>query len=296
MIGVALIKKCIAQNTKVTAVVRPRSKNLCRLPKNGLVKVVECDSAEIEALLNCDYDEPIDSFYHFAWDGTAREQRNNVFVQEKNIADTLLAVRTAKALQCKAFIGAGSQAEYGRVENVISPETPADPEYAYGVAKLTAGKLCEQYCKQSNLRFVWGRIFSVYGEYDHPDTLVMYLIDQLMQGKNAELTKCEQMWDYMYCADAAQAFYLLGEKGNGFYCIGSGTMRPLESYVRVICDAAGANPNQLLIGAKSYAVNQVMNLGADITKLRDDVGFEAQSDFAMGIKNTIQWYEKELRK
>lgn len=295
MMGVALVKECIANGTAVIAIVRPNSKNLYRLPQNTLLQIVECDSKDIIQIADEISKEEVDCFYHFAWDGTAREQRNNVFVHEENIKHTLDAACVAKKLGCKAFVGAGSQAEYGRVNNKISPDTSANPEYAYGIAKLAAGRLCQQYCNQVGMRFSWGRIFSVYGEYDHEDTLIMYLIGQLTQRKDAELTACEQKWDYLYCADAARAFYLIGVSGTGIYCVGSGTMRPLYEYVEQIGQVLGAAPRLLKFAAKPYGTNQVMNLCADIGRLQADTGFNVQTDFKTGVGNTIEWYKKDKK-
>ena len=118
------------------------------------------------------------------------------------------------------------------------------------------------------MRHVWGRIFSVYGEYDNPETMVMYLVRTLLAGQLPELTKCEQMWDYLYCGDAGRAFYLLGEKGDGVYCVGSGKMRPLFEYVSEIKDAIDKDLS-LGIGKKPYALQQIMCLCADIEKLQE---------------------------
>lgn len=296
MMGVALVKECIRWGTGVTAVVRPRSKNLYRLPQDDLVRVVECESAELDQLAGGLKGTKFDCFYHFAWDGTARGQRDNVFIHEKNIREALMAVRAADDLRCGAFVGAGSQAEYGRVSDIIRPETPANPEYAYGIAKLAAGRLCGQYCEQAGLRFVWGRIFSVYGEFDHDDTLVSYLIRTLLNGGEAELTLCEQEWDYLYCADAARAFYLLGEKGNGVYCVGSGEVHPLAEYVQTIRELIGADADMVRLGARPYAEKQVMKLGADITKLKRDTGFEARTGFRAGALNMIEWCKEEMKR
>lgn len=291
MIGVALIKECLKNDTLVVAVVRPGSANLHRVPQNEMVRIVECDSADI-ALLPSMLDVVFDCFYHLAWDGTSRALRDDVLIHERNITHTLVALKSAHAMGCPAFVGAGSQAEYGRVSDMIAPDTPANPEYAYGIAKLAAGRLCQQYCAHLGMRFVWGRIFSVYGEYDSSDTMVMYMIRTLLAKKVPDLTACEQMWDYLYCSDAGRAFYLMGETGNGFYCVGSGRMRPLVDYVTAIRNAIDKDLS-LRIGKRPYAPQQVMRLCADIKKLSDDTGFAAQTDFETGIANTVKWFKEE---
>ncbi len=60
-----------------------------------------------------------------------------------------------------AFIGAGSQAEYGRVEGKLNSQVPAFPENGYGMAKLCAGQMTRIQC-ESWESDIWTRILSVY--------------------------------------------------------------------------------------------------------------------------------------
>lgn len=56
--------------------------------------------------------------FHFGWMGTTGAARNDMDLQCRNIAYTIDAVRLAQRFGCKTFIGAGSQAEYGRTEKI----------------------------------------------------------------------------------------------------------------------------------------------------------------------------------
>ena len=42
-----------------------------------------------------------------------------------------------------------------------------------------------------------------------------------------------------------------------------------------------------------YTENQVMHLCADITSLQEDTGFEPETSFEDGIRQTVNWYKKE---
>lgn len=294
MLGVALINECIKNNTKVIAVVRPNSKNIDRLPNSDLITIVECGLDEIDKLKNLDKDL-YDGFYHFGWEGTGKKVRNNPEIQNKNIGYTLNAVKVAKELGCKIFIGAGSQAEYGRVVDVISPDTPVNPLSAYGVAKYAAFKLSSILCNDIGIKHVWTRIFSVYGPYDNDATMISYCLKKLIIGEKPSFTKSEQMWDYLYCGDAARAFYLIGEKGidQSVYCIGSGVAMPLSEYIMQIRDLVDKNL-PIGIGELEYANNQIMNLCADITSLSRDTGFIPIYSFQDGMKKTIEFFKKRL--
>lgn len=290
-IGVALIQELVQHNIKVFAVCRPGSKRAVNLPQGPLVSVVACDLRELEQLPDKIH-EKCDVFYHFGWDGTFGNSRNNMQGQLMNIQYTLDAVEAAARLGCHKFIGAGSQAEYGRVEGKLMAATPAFPENGYGIAKLCAGQMSRILCEQKQIEHVWTRILSIYGPYDGANTMIMSVIGKLLNGEKPLLTKGEQQWDYLYSKDAGYAMYLLGEKGisGKVYCIGSGKTRTLSDYVKTLRNYISPEL-ELGFGGVPYAPKQVMYLCADISELTDDTGFSPRYSFEEGIKETIEWYK-----
>lgn len=291
MIGIAVLNTCIENGIEVLAVIRRNSINLNRIPASSLIKVIECDLNELNFFPIEKYtDRKFDVFYHLAWENTAKKYWDDAILQNINIAYTLEAVKLSSKLGCHTFIGAGSQAEYGRVENIISPNTSINPDTAYGVAKYAAGKLSLILCKSIGLRHIWGRIFSVYGLYDNKDTMIMYTIYKMLQREETEYTKCEQKWDYLYSKDAGMAFYLMGidGKNESVYCVGSGKTQFLYEYINTICCLI-AKENSKGIGKIPYGKNQVMHLCANISTLTEDTGFLPRYPFETGIAETIQW-------
>ncbi len=295
-IGIALIQQCIAQGIRVLAIVRPHSKRTDRIPCSPLVQVVACS---LDTL--CDLDEKaleragVESFdydvcYHFAWEATIGSGRNDMKLQTANIGYALDAVALAARLGCHTFVGAGSQAEYGRWEEKLSEYTPTFPESGYGMAKLCAGAMTRLECIRLGMRHVWARILSVYGPGDGEQTMISTVIRKLLAGEIPALTAGIQQWDYLHCRDAANAMYLLGEKGRdgSIYCVGSGNARPLREYIEILRDCI--NPALALdFGVVAYGPQQIMYLCADIEKLTEDTGFIPEVDFEDGIRETIGW-------
>lgn len=292
-VGVSLIYELINEGYNITAICRPFSKRISNIPKNKNVKIIECDQKNLlllETVLNDKYDY----FYHFAWDGTYGENRQKIDLQLSNIKCTLDAVKLAKKLQCKAFIGAGSQSEFGHVEGVLHPYMSCNPDNGYGIAKLAASSLSRILCSQLGIRHEWCRIVSLYGPFDGEHTLIMSTINSLLKGKSQNFTKGDQVWDYIYSKDAAKAFRLVAEKGKdgAIYCLGSGKTRILRDFILEIRNQI--NPNiELNFGGMDYYPNQVMHLEADISNLEFDTGFKAQYSFEKGISETINWVKEK---
>lgn len=293
-IGIALCEKLLRENVTVYAVCRPGSSRIKDLPKAAALHVVECDAKELATLPQKMEGVSVDAFFHFAWAHTIGQGRNDMPAQIENIQSTIDAVRAAKALGCQVFLGAGSQAEYGRVEGLLKSDTPAFPENGYGMAKLCAGQMSRVEAKALDIDHVWVRILSVYGPHDGPMTMISGTIRKLLTGERPALTAGIQRWDYLYAGDAADAFYLAACHGrNGaVYPLGSGQAMPLKDYIIQMRDAIDpALP--LGFGEVPYGPLQVMHLQADISALQADTGFVPKTPFAEGIRRTMDWVKRE---
>lgn len=288
-IGVALIQQCLEENIEVYALCRGNSKRLENIPKNPLVHVISCDLQDMNEL-DAGMLQGAEVFYHFGWAATIGEGRNDMDLQIKNIQYTMDAVHLAHRAGCKTFVGAGSQAEYGRVEGKLDAKVPTFPENGYGMAKLCAGEMSRVECEKLGMKHIWTRILSIYGPYDGDATMITSTIRKLLAGEIPSLTKGEQMWDYLYSKDVARAFIALGQRGihGKVYCLGSGQARPLKEYIEILRDCI--NPELPLgLGDVPYGEKQVMYLCADISDLQNDTGFEPQISFEKGIQETIDW-------
>ncbi len=287
-VGTALVRACIEKGVRVLVLAREGSARNENIPNHPLVEVRFCDLSELAALQARD-GERYDAFYHFAWAGTTGAARNDFYLQNQNVRYALDAVGAAKRLGCSVFVGAGSQAEYGRFEGALTPETPTYPENGYGIAKLCAGAMTREAAHAAGMRHVWMRILSVYGPFDGAGSMVMSTVSKLKAGVSPQFTKGEQLWDYLYSDDAAEAFFRAAERGKDgkVYVLGSGKAIPLRRYVEMIRDAA-APDFPLTFGEIPYAERQVMHLEADISALTADTGFIPQYTFEAGIRALLK--------
>lgn len=290
MIGIALIGECIKNDVEVLAIVHRNSKRLNRLPQSKLLHVLECNLDEMESV---SVENGYDVFYHLAWAYTSKEYRDDPILQEKNIKYTLDAVNLARRLGCYKFVGAGSQAEYGRVEHVIMPDTPVFPCTAYGMAKYAAGRLSEKLCSQYGFIHIWGRIFSVYGCYDNAGTMLDYAIEQFIKKRPARFSAATQMWDYLNEKDAGKIFYLLGEKvgESRVYCIASGNARPLKEFIFEVKEYFGEDAK--CVFAEELINSELLGIQADIHMLIKDIGYVPETSFREGIAEMIQ-FKKQI--
>ncbi|MGL5721665.1 MAG: NAD-dependent epimerase/dehydratase family protein [Brevinema sp.] len=295
-IGEAFIRYCVQQNVKVVALLRAHSPRQQAIPKHPLVEQVEFSLDQPFPLIKMEKDAV---FYHFAWKGTNKIERLDAHIQAENIESTLKLMDWAHQIGCTTFIGAGSQAEYGRVDGVITPQSPCNPDIAYGVAKYSAGILGRIHAQKLGLRFIWTRIFSVYSPWEPEYSIIGSLTRCILSNQEISLTACEQIWDFLYADDAAQAFYLLGKKGvaSKIYHIASGQAQPLLHFINVIKENV-SNPALIKVGAIPYSNLQVMSLRPDISELVKDTGFTPKALFKDSFEKVLnsikqrEFYEK----
>lgn len=284
-IGCSIVKQAVARGYDVTCIVHSSSSRVNNIVRDAHVHIIECNLRDYAALaLEGKYDVLI----HLAWEKTYGASRDDVDVQTRNIQYTLEACRLAKRCGCEVFIGAGSQAEYGVKEEPLTPELPVQPESGYGIAKFAAGKMSLMLCKQLEIRGNWIRILSVFGAQDGANTLVNYVMNELKAGRSPKLTKCEQIWDYLYADDAADGFLDVAERGKDgqIYVIGSGQPRRLSEYMHDI--QMIVNPEvEIDFGAIDYFPHQPMYLVADISRLSEDTGWKPMIAFEEGIREIV---------
>ena len=292
MLGATLVRTLLREGIRVFAVIRPNSKKRVNLPENeaGLT-VIERDVSDLETL---SLPEKIDAFFHFAWEGTYGDARNDALLQDRNVSNTLSAVRLAKALGASVFVGAGSQAEYGRTEDVLKPETPCHPENEYGRAKWRAGIKGRELAESLGIDFIWTRIVSVYGPFDNDFTLISSAIRSLLSAGRFAATKGEQIWSYLYSEDAAEWFYRLSKSGkNGeVYVLSGKESRTLRSYLTDLARAVGPEA-EIAFGEIPYRPGQVMKLTADVQKTVQDTKYAPKTAFSAGIAKTIVWIKEQ---
>ncbi len=292
-IGIALIKELIEKEYKIMAVIRPGSSRTAVLKKECPdARVIECDISDLMYLkdhidaLSPEAGSDYDVFYHVGWSSDFDAPRYNLEGQMKNVGYTQDAMRIAKELGCRKFLGVGSQAECGLVDMPINSGTADAPITAYAKAKCEAYYRCSQLSAELGIELFWPRLLSAYGPYDRKSTLVMSCIDACSNHSELALSSAEQIWDYVYVGDVAKALRLITEKGKPKkkYSIASGTGRVLKEYIQDISDVYGYQGLMDGIGKRPYAENEVMYLVGDVAELKEDTGMIFDDDFKGHIR------------
>ena len=292
-IGAPLVEK-LSKNYFVYAIIRPSYKNIKNLTLNENIKIIECDLnnySELEKKILCH----CDVFYHIAWNGTRVPERDNAELQDKNYKSSIVAYNAAKTLGCNCFISIGSQAEYGKCEDIIRENYPCSPITEYGKAKLKVYQELKKRSSQDHIKFAWIRIFSAYGPNDYENSLISMCINRMKKNEDVFLTKGNQMWNYIYIEDIVNILILLDNKTNyrnEVFNVCSLDTRSIKDFVEEIKNIIGSKSN-LYYGAKEYNSSEgIINLFPDCSKLINMLKYKNFVSFSDGIKQTIDYMSK----
>jgi len=291
-VGSALAKELIHRGHTVYGVVRPDSPNRAVLAGvEGLIPV-EADMTDFGELGKRGLPK-MDTCLHLCWAGPGRISRQDPEIQLANEKATKNMLTAAAELGCHTFIFSGSQAEYGitseRVREGIfdggpvNEETDCMPLSEYGKSKLKMLSECGNTAKELGMRYLHLRIFSVYGEGDHPKTLVNLCCKAFAKGEHIKLSACVQDWNMLYITDCARAIAELVEnpEAEGVVNVGSEDTRKLKDFVEEIHKIAGKG---------SYELEGIIPspegtpwVSPNIAKLKKLTGFDQKVSFGEGI-------------
>ena len=297
-IGLEFTKLILECGHNVIAVCREESKSIGRLPEGPALTLVCCsmrDYGELPSKIG-----HADVFVNFAWDGTSVEGRFAAGVQKQNVEAAQIAVRVAHQMGCRLFVEAGSQAEYGVVNGIITENTPCHPFSEYGKAKLAVKDAGFKLSAELGIKYLHLRIFSVFGEYDHPHTLFMNAVGKMLTNAPLDLSPCIQKWNYLYVRDAVRQICFLCEKAVGdegftheVFNVASEDTRTLSEFVERIKFLLHST-SSLNYGV--FVPEHLVTLNPDITKLKNYIGFVSDYTFDEAVKLTTDRMRKRKGK
>jgi len=195
----------------------------------------------------------------------------------------------------RRVVMAGTGAEYDWKYGYCSEQTtPLSPATVYGTCKHALQIMFEALTRQTGLSGAWGRIFFLYGPREHPARLVSSVIRSILQGEPARCSHGEQIRDYLYVQDVADAFVALLESDVvGAVNIASGYPVVLKDIIYKIAGKLN-RPDLVQLGVVPTSANEPRLLVADTGRLFDEVGWQPKYDLDHGLEQTTSWWKSQL--
>lgn len=220
------ILACLAKKTdvQVRLVVRKKSESLFRDMSNIESIFITNDLfTEDDDYLNkiC---QNVDVLIHAAWyvePGKYLESPLNIDC----LKGTLSLAKAAAKNRVLRFVGLGTCFEYDLEAGVLSTSTKLNPTTPYAAAKAAAYIFLSNYFSAANISFCWCRLFYLYGIREDERRLVAYIKSKLSKGEIVNLSRGQQVRDFLNVTDAAHSIVekaLSNESGPVNICSGTG--------------------------------------------------------------------------
>lgn len=294
-VGGALVKELIKNDIEVVALdLEGHNDNL---PNDDRVKFCPFDLTNAFEIKDRIQEKGIDTFYHFAWAGSAGAARADAALQLNNAKWTVDCLKLAKELGCSRFVNAGSIMELETIAAAFKAGNKPGLGYIYGSGKLVAHTMCKSVAADIGIDLVWAMITNAYGVGERSPRMVNTTIQKCIRGEAPQFTAGTQNYDFVYIDDVARAFRLIGQNGKPFceYLIGSSNAKPLKEFLLEMKEAIAPDLDFIFGDIPFTGVNQPLE-EFDCSKTEADTGFRAEISFGEGCKRTRDWWLEELKK
>ncbi len=206
---------------------------------------------------------------------------------------TLNLLETLKGKPETRIVFTGSAAVYGP-GTLLREDSPIAPNTVFGACKAAASDLLRTYGRIWGLSTVELRFFMPYGPWEHPHRLIPQTILSALDGRDLPMTAGTQKRDPTYIDDVVEALILAGTKEvktGSIYNIGSGQAIPVRDMVQQVFTLmqSAAKP---LFGELPMRADEIMEMSADVSAARRDLGWEPRTPLADGLSKTIAWWKE----
>jgi nucleoside-diphosphate-sugar epimerase len=185
-------------------------------------------------------------------------------------------------------VTAGTCFEYDPAASVCRElTTRLTPNTLYGTCKAALGRVGAAFAPVAGISVAHARVFLAYGRGEDPGRLVPSVARSLLAGEPARVSHGRQLRDYLSSEDVAGALAALLLSGvTGPVNVGSGSAVTLRELITTVAQIAG-RPELVEFGAVEPPFDEPAEIVADVTRLRDEVGFTPRWSLRAGLEDAV---------
>ncbi len=236
--------------------------------------------------------ESFDAIVHLASKVSIADSLNDPLkYYNENIKGVLQILDLARRKKVKVVFP--SSALYGNIgKSPLKEEYVVDPPNPYSMSKYIGEQLCKSYARNYGVEVVVLRLFNVYGEGQKYGVLPRIL-------RGIEENKIEFRYgvlsrrDFVYIKDVVRSFELALEysfEGKNLtfdvFNVGTGKSSSVKEFLEFVCKLKDAKP-EMIIGEEEQK-GTVSDSCADVSKIRNFLGWEAKYDLESGLGDMLK--------
>ena len=299
-IGINLCEALVSRGHTVRVFDQPRARHTFPLAIVQQVEWIEGDflnTKEVnQALHDCEV-----LFHLVSTTKPKSSNENPAYDIETNILGSVRMMEAAKMAGVRKiiFISSGGTV-YGIPKEIPIPETHQNyPICAYGIGKLAIEKYLALFHYHDRLDYTIIRMSNPYGPYQQPNSdqgAIAVFLYTALKGEAIEIWGDGSVTrDFIYISDAVDALVkVLDYQGSEhIFNIGSGKGHSLTDIINSISNVLG-NPVKC-----NYIQGRTIDVPTnvlDISRIRNEVGWEPKTHLLDGLNNTITYLRQHNEK
>lgn len=267
-----------------------------KLLKNKNYKFFKIDFSEFKVINDLIIKEKPDLIIHLAAQAGVRYSLTNPWAYESaNNLGTLNIFESAKLNKIKRVLFASSSSVYGSNKKIPFSESDRtdNPISLYAASKKSNEMIAHSYNHLYNIETAGFRFFTVYGKYGRPDLALFKFVKKMLAGETIDLYNNGDMGrDFTYVDDIVSG--IIGainkeELNYEIYNLGGDNPTSLEKFVELIEENLNIKAKVNLLPMQPGDVKETF---ADISKAKEQLGYEPKTKIEEGIKIFCEWFKE----
>lgn len=295
-IGSHLVERLLADGHKVTVLdnfTTGRPDNLAVFKTNAQLTVHDVDVSNYRQIES--YFEGVDWVFHLAaLADIVPSMQQPLTYHRANVDGTVAVLEAARQANVRRFVYAASSSCYGIPDVYPTPETAEiRPQYPYALSKYLGEESVLHWGQVYNLPVISLRLFNVYGPRSRTSgtygaVFGVFLAQKLHDEPLTVVGDGTQTRDFTFVTDVVNAFVMAAKSdiSNEVFNVGSNNSYSVNYLVELIGSDVVHIPKRPGEPDRTFA---------DVTKIRQVLGWEAKVSFEEGVnillENIEYWRE-----
>lgn len=272
-----------------------KRRNVAHLLCRNHYSLIEGDILDAARLTEIFRQSKFDVVVHLAARAGVRPSiREPLLYQKVNVEGATNLLELARNFGVGKFIFGSSSSVYGENKKVpFSEDDPVDhPISPYAATKRAGELICYTYHHLYQLPVTCLRFFTVYGPRQRPDMAIHKFTKSIFEHKKITMFgDGSSRRDYTYISDIIDGITksIIHCKGYHIYNLGESKTIELRALIQLIAESLGKQP---LIEALPEQPGDVPITYADISKAKEEIGYDPKVGIEEGVKLFVKWFEE----
>jgi len=298
-VGSYLSRALVDEGAEVHALIGPSTSTFRIADLGGRISVARADLSDPAATRAAVTAARPGVVFHLATPsrgGTSREPAICGPIMRGVIDPLLVLIEALCDLQTppRAFIRAGTIAEYGRTKRPAHEDDREAPQNAYGAAMLAATNLLTMLREDLPFEAITARLALTYGPLQSDSFMIPSLIRACLAKKPFTIRRPADRRDLIHVDDVVEGFIRLAER-PGIDCntvnIATGTAPRIDDVAKQLAALTGCDPSLLSFGTRDDDPGET--LCSDPSRARELYGWEPKIPVLEGLAMLVRDSEGE---